>query len=171
MKPRHIISLVAFLLAGSSCLADQVQVEWQNPEDWRDFKNPSVRQDDAIRIYLPRLEEHLNKKAALCLPEGYQLKMVVEEIDLAGEYEPWRMPNWDEVRVVKGIYPPRMIFTWVLYDAEGNEVLSGEKRLIDMGFDFRTRSFNNDSLFYEKRMMTDWLYSLSRQIAKAAKEE
>ena len=41
------------------------------------------------------------------VPEGDKLTITFTDIDLAGDFEPWRGPQWDEVRIVKAIYPPR----------------------------------------------------------------
>jgi len=171
MKEKILILCASLLFAGTLTSAADVVVEWQNPEDWSDFDNPSVSNEDAVRIYLPKLEEHLNKTANRLLPEGYQLKMVVSDIDMAGEYEPWQKANYGDVRIVRGIYPPKIRFTWELNNAEGELVLSGEEHLIDMGFDFRSRSFNNDVLYYEKQMLRDWLYSLKRDLSQASAEK
>jgi hypothetical protein len=86
------------------------------------------------------------------------LKVTFTDIDLAGDYEPWRGPQLMDVRIVKSIYPPRLTFTFQLTDESGRVLSEGERKLVDLGFQMRiTRSFNDDLLRYEKDMLTDWL--------------
>ena len=89
--------------------------------------------------------------------------MIITDINLAGEYEPWRSIDFDDIRIVKSIYPPRITFTYELKDEEGNIIKSGEEKLVDMNFDWKIRINYSDDLFYDKAMITDWFRDLKHE--------
>ena len=89
------------------------------------------------------------------IADGEQLDITVTDIDLAGDYEPWRNLNQD-VRIVRDIYPPRMRLYFTLRDSQGNVVSEGERRLSDLGFLQGSGLLDTDPLRYEKRMIDSW---------------
>jgi hypothetical protein len=122
-------------------------------ENWGDNEN-----EQGSDHYLPLLREHLEKNAARRLAPGQQLAITFTDIDLAGDFEPWRGLQFDQIRVVKEIYIPRLTFSYKVTDASGTVVKSGDCKLLDMGFQMRiTPGFRDDPLRYEKAMLDDWL--------------
>ena len=71
--------------------------------------------------------------------------------------EPWRGFRWDEIRVVKEIYPPRLQLAFWLTDASGEIVKEGGRDL--RGLSLMTRGFADDTLRHEKAVLDDWLRS------------
>lgn len=171
MKAITLPSCFALLLglsaAGALSAADpttptdaRVTVVFDHPEKYTDLKDDGMDQDNenGQKHYLPQLKEHLEKEAGRLLAPGQKLTVTFSDIDLAGDYEPWRGPQLMDVRIVKAIYVPRLTFTFQLADESGRVLSEGERKLVDLGFQMRiTRSFNNDLLRYEKDMLTDWL--------------
>jgi len=77
---------------------------------------------------------------------------------MAGDFEPWRGAQFQDVRVVKEIYPPRINLSYKLTDASGAVVKEGEESLRDTSFMLTTTPIpNNDSLRYEKALLDNWL--------------
>jgi hypothetical protein len=77
---------------------------------------------------------------------------------MAGDFEPWRGPRFDDIRIVKDIYPPRMNLAFRLTDAEGTVVKEGKRELRDLSFLMKiTMSFRDDPVRHEKALVDDWL--------------
>jgi hypothetical protein len=108
--------------------------------------------------YLEQLRDHLLEQAKYYVPDGCKLSVTITDIDMAGEFEPWRGPRWDDVRIVKDIYPPRINLTYRLVDAEGKVVQEGKRELRDLAFMMKiTMAFRDDPLRHEKALLDDWL--------------
>ena len=119
MKKTTILIIICSIFALGSLFAN-VEVVFENPEEYRDIDYGDGQTTRGIKIHIPRLEKHIKKQAERYLKEGQSLSMTITDIDLAGEYEPWRSIDFDDVRIVKAIYPPRVSFSYELKDNEGN---------------------------------------------------
>lgn len=162
MKTLFSLIFTSILISGS--LSAKVEVTFEDPESYRDIAYGDNNVRRGIRVHIPMLEKHILKQGERFLEEGQSLSMVVTDVDLAGDYEPWRSPNFDDIRIVKSIYPPRIRFTYELTDADGNVLKSGEEHLVDMNFQYRLRTNTHDELFYDKAMITDWMRKLVRSL-------
>ena len=136
---------------------------FENPDEYRDIDFRYFDNRKGQKIYLPQFEKYIVKEGQRHLEEGQILKLTITDIDLAGEFEGWRPPPWDDVRIVKSIYPPRMSFSYELSDSDGNVIKSGEEKLVDLNFDFRVRFNSHDDLFYDKAMIKDWLRKFNKK--------
>ena len=67
-----------------------------------DFKPNSDSILDAIAKFMQEMEEEI-------LPPDMNLDIRVTDIDLAGNFEPWRRPQSDQVRITNQLYPPRIV--------------------------------------------------------------
>jgi hypothetical protein len=95
--------------------------------------------------------------------------MTFTDIDLAGEFEPQRGPDFNNVRIIKDIYPPRLTFTYKLTDASGAVLKEGQEKLVDLSFQMSATVIdNNDPLHYEKSMLKDWLNNQFKHAKKSA---
>ena len=91
------------------------------------------------------------------IDDKHKLTIVFTDIDLAGDFEPWRGPEWSNVRIVKSIYPPRFCFTWQVMDLAGKVVKKGSEDIRDLAFDMRVTLDRNDPLHIEKDVLKDWM--------------
>jgi hypothetical protein len=137
-----------------------VTVVFDHPEKYTDLKE-SWSDNDNERgrdHYLPLLREHFEKTVARRLPAGHQLTVTFSDIDLAGDFEPWRGAQFDDVRIVKDLYVPRLTFAFKITDASGAVIKSGDRKLVELGFQMSiTPGFRDDPLRYEKAMIDNWL--------------
>jgi hypothetical protein len=161
MKSFSVIALCS-LLAVANLMAE-VEVIFENPDEYRDIDFYNRGNKKGQEVYLPQFEKYIVRQGQRYLAEGQTLTMTILDIDLAGMYEPWRTPPADDIRIVKSLYPPRIKFRYELSDADGTIIKSGEESLLDMGFDFRIRINYHDDLFYEKEMIRDWLRKFNRK--------
>lgn len=146
-----------------------VQVVFEKPEKYTDLRDDSTDFDNeqGAKRYLPLLKEHLEKEGARRLPAGQTVVVTVTDIDLAGDFEPWRGVNSQDIRIVKEIYFPRVTLTFKIMDASGAVVREGERKLSDPIFQVNlSGGFQSDELRYEKHLLTNWL---SDELAPAKK--
>jgi hypothetical protein len=99
----------------------------------------------------------LARQAEPRVPDGQTLHITLDDVDLAGDYEPGRAISLQDVRVVKDLYPPRIEIRWVFADADGEPLREGEGALRDVGFMTGSGPIDSDPLRHEKRMLRDWL--------------
>lgn len=141
---------------------NRVTVVFTNPEKFTDLKD-SFSDSENYRgrdQYLPLIEDYVQQEAGRFLADGQKLTVTFSDIDLAGDFEPWRGVQFDDIRVVKDLYVPRLTFSYKVTDAAGVVVKEGERRLVDLGFQMRmTSGFREDPLRYEKDMLRDWMRS------------
>jgi len=176
MKTTRIILLSALALVGAGAarafdpvkgpvVVDVVYFEREKFTDVKDSFSGSDRgRDDTLET----LKEYLTKRAGRGLLPGQKLTITISDVDLAGEYEPWRGGQWSDVRIVKEIYPPRIKLAFRLTDAEGKVLKEGNRDLRDMAFMMKmTMGFRDDPLRHEKALLDDWLSEEFRPAKKA----
>jgi len=132
----------------------RVQVMFENSAKYTDVR--STYQGSADQGYLDELQRYIDRMARTYLPDGLHLMVRFNDIDMAGDFEPWR-PQATDVRIVKDIYVPRLKFSYTISDAAGNVVSEGEENLTDLTFQTRVRIDTHDPLFYEKSLLDDWM--------------
>jgi hypothetical protein len=140
-----------------STVPGRITVAFFEPAGFTDLRDRAWLDNDPD-LYLPRLREHLEAKARRHVPPGCELAITFTDIDLAGDFEPWRGPRWDDVRVVRDLYPPRLALTFRLTDAAGRVVQEGRRELRDLAFLLKLPlAFPDDTLRHEKTLLDDWL--------------
>lgn len=148
----------------------QVEVVYFEREKFTDVKDDFSGTERGRDDILETLKDYIVKQASRKLEAGQKLAITINEVDLAGEFEPWRGPQWMDVRVVKDIYPPRINLVFRLTDKEGRVLKEGKRELMDMGFMMKmsTSSFRDDPRRHEKDLLNDWINSEFREDKKKA---
>ncbi len=156
-----LIAAPGFVFAAASDKSSsQVEVIFENPEKFTDFKESELGHDKDRENFIYLFKEHLQEVAARHLDEGQKLTLTFTDIDLAGDFEPWRGWRFSDIRIVKSIYPPRAVFSFKLTDATGAVVKEGQRDIRDLNFQSSmSLYFDTDSIRYEKAMLDDWLRS------------
>lgn len=148
--------------------ATRAEVTYVDPEKFTDVRDSYTTTDSGRDAVLDQLREHFNDQAKRFLPDGYKLFVSVNDIDMAGDYEPWRGPRWDDVRVVKDIYPPRISLSYRVTDPSGTVVKEGKRDLRDLAFMMKiSAGFRDDLLRHEKALLDDWFRDEFRDLRKA----
>jgi hypothetical protein len=137
--------------------AQKLTVVYQDWQKFTDIKDRSDPTESGQQQILSDLRTALEFDAKYIVPDGDHLTLTFTDIDLAGDFEPWHGPNWDDIRIVKDIYPPRFAFTYQLTDPAGQVLKSGKENLLDMAFQMRITLNNSDPLRYEKDILKDWM--------------
>lgn len=176
MKTPRVLLFSAFALAnvGAVWAAEKakepspVEVTYVDAEKFTDVRDGFYGTDAGRENTLNLIKEHLVKQAARELSAGQKLTVTFTDIDLAGDYEPWRSGQWADVRIVKDIYPPRMVFTFRLTGADGKVIKEEKRDLRDMAFMMKiTMGFRDDPLRHEKALLDDWLSEEFRALKKS----
>lgn len=138
--------------------APPVDVTYVQPEKFTDVKDSYFANDKVRDEYLGELKQHIESKAKDYLPTGWHLAVRVKDVDMAGDFEPWRGPQYDDIRIVKDIYPPRIKLEFTLTNAAGKVVKQGERNLTNLSFlEEINIYFPDDHLRYEKALLDSWL--------------
>ncbi|HRE80261.1 MAG TPA: DUF3016 domain-containing protein [Opitutaceae bacterium] len=157
--------LLTLSLAGSAALfaadkqtsSSRVEVTFTEPEKFTDVKDSSFGSDKGRDATLEEFRDFITKRAEKLLPDGQKLSVNFTDIDLAGDYEPWRGPRGDDIRIVKDIYPPRLKFSYKITDAAGAVIKEEKKEISDLSFQMRLTIDRQDPLRYEKDLLSDWM--------------
>jgi hypothetical protein len=144
----------------------RADVNFFEPKKFTDVRDTYMG-DYERTSYLDMIRDHLLEQAKYYVPEGHALAVTFTDIDMAGDFEPWRGPRFDDIRIVKDIYPPRINLNFRLTDAEGNVVKEGRRELRDLSFMMKiTMGFRDDPVRHEKALLDDWLRSEFPRVRK-----
>lgn len=152
------VSLTSSLRAASNEKAlSRTEVTFFEPEHFTDARDNN--DTDKGRDYiLGELKRHLEERAQTYIPEGAKLSVTITDVDLAGQFEPWRGPAAADVRIVKEIYPPRIKLSFRLTDANGDVTKQGDRELANMNFLMTAApTLISDPYRHDKALIDDWL--------------
>lgn len=161
--PRILLAAVFGLtVAGAIRAADEAkparaEVVFSHPEKFTDVKDAYMGSDKGRDAYLGLLREHIVKQAERCVPEGQFLSVMITDVDLAGDFEPGRNPEAQDIRRIKEIYPPRIDLYFKLTDASGKILKEGTRKLRDMNFMMNLSINTTETLRYENKLIDDWM--------------
>ncbi len=148
--------------------APKAEVVFDHPDKFTDVKDdyfPTDRGRDGI---LEQIRSCIVAQAEYLVPDGYRLTMTFTDIDLAGDFEPWRGAQWASVRIVKAIYPPAFKFSWAVIDPSGKVVREGKEDMRVLEFEMTMTLDLQDPLRYEKAILEGWMRDNLRDLKKAA---
>lgn len=152
-----LVSVGGAFAANAGAPAATVDVTFVAPEKFTDAKEDSFDTEKGRDAILDQLKQHLVTQGARFLAPNQRLEIKVTEVDLAGDFEPWRGANFQDIRVVKDIYPPRMKLEFRLVDADGKAVSEGKRELSNPAFLMSVVMPTNDPLRYDKELLDNWL--------------
>ncbi|MGJ3242502.1 MAG: DUF3016 domain-containing protein [Opitutales bacterium] len=153
-----LLALVAGLLAATAVQATSVDIRWNEADAYTDLSDNGATTEKTLPVFQKELTAFLERQAADRLPPGYTLALHIQDVDMAGEREPWRSVNNPDIRYLRDIYPPSLVFAYAIRDAEGRVVRSGEAKALDLNYRFGPHILANSTLFYyEKEVMRVWI--------------
>lgn len=135
-----------------------VSVRWDDPEQFSEIRYSHNSFEARRGNWVEELALYLRERAAPRLAPGEQLEVNITDIDRAGAYEPWRGVRYQDTRVIRDFYPPRITLSFKLTDAEGKVVAQAERKLSDPAFLMDTSiARRTDALRFEKDLIDQWL--------------
>lgn len=165
---RSLIAALVLVLAATCTVAaahpdvttpSRVSVHYVHPHKFTESRQKGFGHEYDHGNYLEKLKAFLIKQAAPMLAPGQHLSITITDIDLAGGYEPWLGPQWDDVRFMRDIYPPRFDLSFKLTGANGQVIRQGKRQLRGLGYLQSQPSLpgNSDPLHYDKGLLEHWL--------------
>ena len=155
-----LASSATLSFAASNAIA-AVTVTFTQPERYVDMPFASWDKERVMKD----LRGHFDKLGAT-LPPGQDLKIEVQDIDLAGRIEPNTRFGHD-IRVLKGGADWPVIQLRYSVEADGKVLKSGDARVSDMTYLNHGSQLNrysaNEPLRYEKRMLDEWFKTVIKQ--------
>jgi len=136
-----------------------VTVTYVAPENFTDVKSDTMGSDRDRDWLLNELKAQFESMARHYLAAGHSLEIQVTEVDLAGEFESWRGVEFDHIRILRDVYPPRLSLEFRLLDAQGKVLSGGKRQLRDLGYLMTIGMPSSDSLRYDKEMIREWMRS------------
>jgi hypothetical protein len=153
MKKIVIACLILSVFSGAAH-AGEAKLKWGNLDDFTDV-SPGYELKDAFRERLMQEFGLVFSNFASKLPDGYQLDVTVNDLDLAGDVRP--SASIHQIRFMTQIYWPRMKFQYELRNEKNEIVSSGVEELRDMDYLGRARVPSGRTSFeFEEKMIHDW---------------
>lgn len=148
---------------GSALAADavykaggQIEVTFASPEKFTDVRDAYTPSEKGRQAILDQIRDYMMKAGQNYVPVGQTLSVTFTDIDLAGDYEPWRGGSNMDIRIIKDVYPPRIDLTFKLTGPDGAVIKEGKRQLRNLVF-MADYSINpRDTLRYEKKLLEDW---------------
>jgi hypothetical protein len=156
------IPIVGFLLlSGCSTNApvgsspSRISVTFVEPEKFTDAHRAEFEPTQSG--VLGELQNFIVATGTRYVPEPMKLNIRITNVDLAGDFELFRGPQADQVRITKGLYPPHIALEFEVLDSTEKVVRSGKRDLTDIDYQLRSVYPREDYLRYEKDILRDWL--------------
>ncbi len=159
--------MAAALVVVSQASAETPAVTYQliQPADFDDFTLGRHSADETARVFDEKFREYVVPLAEELFPGGQQLSIKFENIDMAGEIQPWRNVDRQPIRYVEFAYPPRMDISYRLTDPAGGVLAEGRETLTDPSFDARpVTSHRQEPFRMEMSMLESWLRKLAASV-------
>ncbi len=161
---KNLLTAFATLICSASMIAvaaevaehpvSPIEVVFVHPEKFTDAGNDrSGYQSDQN---LAQLKQYLIHRAAIYFVSGQRLSVSITDVDLAGGFEPHGQ-TMQEVRIIKGVYPPKIDLSFKLTDTDGKVLKEGTRHLLDRAFNVMSRANSTDTFVYDKALLDDWL--------------
>jgi hypothetical protein len=152
-------AIALIVIAGCAAAADEsvsrASVAFVEPEKFTDARRAEL--EPTSSGVLRELSRFLTATGSRYVPENMKLNIRVTNVDLAGDFELFRGPQADQVRITKGLYPPHIVLEFEVVDSAAKVVKSGKRDLTDIDYQRRSVYPADDYLRYEKDILRDWL--------------
>jgi hypothetical protein len=163
ITPLFLGAVVGLAAMGSAVAAEatptaapKAQVVFASPEKYSDIRDGFTSTEMGEKAVLDQIRDYVVKRANEVLPAGQTLTVTFTDIDLAGDFEPWRGAQAMDIRIVKDVYPPRMDLEFKLTGADGAVIKEGKRQLRDLAFLGKINLNREDPLRHEKNLLDDW---------------
>lgn len=150
--------------------SNNLEIKFSKSEQFSDTSTGIGKTERGTARVTKEVRSAFQKGASQYLPVGYKLKVDVTDIDLAGDRS--LLTSRDgTIRVYKEIYPPRINFTYAIYNPQDQLVASGEAHESNMNYTFGIRNaiMRNDEVApYVNELVSNWS---ARELKIVAKTE
>lgn len=144
-------------VAAASGPAARIAVLFVQPQHFTDVRYAKAEQNSVA--LLDELHKFMGEMGERYVPAVMQVEIKVTDIDLAGDFEPWRGPQFHHVRITRDIYSLRIPLEFRLTDGSGSVVSAGNHEISDIAYQARLVRPPDDYLRYEKDILRDWFHN------------
>ena len=134
----------------------RVEVIFASPEKYTDVRDSYTASEMGRQGILDQIRDYMVLEALKYVPAGQKLTVTFTDIDLAGDFEPWRGAQGMDIRIVKDVYPPRIDLEFKLTGPDGAVLKEGKRSLRDLAFMGKLNIDPRDTLRHEKNLLEDW---------------
>jgi hypothetical protein len=136
----------------------RVAVQWTDPAKFSELRGSGNRSEAERGDWVTDLARYLRQSAERRLPSDKRLDVTITDIRRAGNYEPWRGIQYNDVRILREIYWPRITLDFKLIRADGSVATEGRRVLSDPSFlSSVSMASEGDPLRYEKTLIDRWV--------------
>jgi len=154
----RLLTLAAVLPAAVVLNAAKINVSSEPADKMTDVRIAHTSDKESLSIVLDQIRKGLQRDANRFLAADQTLDIHFNDIDLAGDFEPWHRVPWDEIRWVRDFYIPRLKFDYKITNADGSVLAEGKENLVDPAFQMTgSMTLDRNETHYERQMLTDWL--------------
>lgn len=135
-----------------------VTVTYEHPAKFTETTKARPYLGASAMDYLQPLKQYVVRRAQRILKPGQHLQITITDIDRAGNFEPWLGPDYQRIRIIRDIYPPRIDLSFRLLGADGKLLREGRRTLRNPAFLMGQIGPPDDgSLRFEKQLIDRWL--------------
>jgi hypothetical protein len=134
----------------------RISVVFVDPERFTDVRDGAQASPRGQAALLDELARFARETGERLVPADLSLELRVTDVDLAGEFEPWRGPQFERTRFMREIYMPRIDLEFRLADVQGRVVGEGRRSLRDANYLARSIRLTDERLRYEKDLLREW---------------
>lgn len=137
-----------------------VSVSWEDPAGFSEIRFSGNPHQARQGTWVVDLANYLARQSSAALAPGQHLSLSLTDIDLAGDFEPWKGPQWQDVRVMRDIHSPRIRLSYTLRNAGGEVIQEGDSVLSDLSYLHNVGRLQRQGqpLIHEKRMIDRWVH-------------
>src|SRR5690606_18883672 len=154
-----VAGVASLALMTSAVQAANVDIQWDDPDSFSDIEAGTNQSQQRFQErVVEELGEHFKEAAEEYLPDDQTLRLLIRDVDLAGDVE-YFFTSFDNggVRVVRDVYFPSIEFSYELLDEDGVVIESGDENVRDIGFRHSgVDHFAEAPLDYEKDLIDSW---------------
>ncbi len=164
-KKSSVLSVIALSFVGLPLVAQmqtEISVSYLNPEKYIDIMDSDSTKSRSIESFKAGMDEFFKISASQYLKPGHQLKLEITEVDRAGDMRYDVSPDMRDLRVLRDVVRVRIEVNYTLLDENQQVIKQGTENLKEF-YNLNSisqRKFNSERLYYEKKLLEDWLKSL-----------
>lgn len=140
-------------------------MEFHEPENFTDFRLSRLGGTAERQHLEAELVRTIEQRAKRYLPPQYQLTLRINDIDMAGDFEEDLPVQYQDVRIVRGVYSPKVNVEYAVTNEAGEIVRSGSRLLTNLAFDSTLRTRFNDDIFHESNLLGDFIRELGHSLS------
>lgn len=160
-----LVATTAVFGSGSSARESGVTVQFHEPENFTDFRLSRLGGTKEQQHLSAELTRHIQQQAERYLPPQYRLELRINDIDMAGDFEEFLPVRYQDTRIIRGVYIPRVTVDYAVTNEAGEVVQSGSRNLTNLSFDTTLRTTFNDEVFHESNLLNDFIRELGRSLS------